>query len=107
LNRVSISFRIAVLSATVWRDVVLLRVRRDYDERHAKLTLHVEGQLIPEGLLVTVPVPVPARLTLNTGELLKVAVTCWLVVSVTAQVGVMPLQPPVHPTKYEFAADCL
>src|SRR5215471_6663008 len=30
-----------------------------------KVALHVSGQLIPAGLLVTVPLPVPATLTVN------------------------------------------
>ena len=43
---------------------------------------------------MTVPVPVPARMTLNAGEELKVAVTFWLELSVNVQVGLMPAQPP-------------
>jgi hypothetical protein len=73
----------------------------------AKLALQVGAQLIPEGLLEIVPVPVPARLTVSTGAFwlaLKVAVTCWLAPSVRLQVGLLPLQPPVHPVKEEFAA---
>ncbi len=34
---------------------------------------------------------------------LNVAVTCWLVFIVNAQVGLLPLHPPVHPAKDEFA----
>jgi hypothetical protein len=71
-----------------------------------KLALHVVGQLIPEGLLETLPVPVPARLTVNTGAdwvALKVAVTCWLALSVTVQVEPLPLHAPPHPAKDELA----
>jgi hypothetical protein len=35
---------------------------------------------------------------------LKVAVTCWLVLRVNAQDGLFPLQAPVHPAKLDFAA---
>ena len=68
-----------------------------------KFQLQIDPQLIPAGLLVTVPVPVPARITLSSGPL-KVAVTCWLAVSVTTQVELVPLQPPpLHPPKVELA----
>jgi hypothetical protein len=66
----------------------------------------VGPQLIPEGLLETVPVPVPAAFTVSTAAfaiVLKLAVTCWLALSVNAQAGLLPLQPPVHPAKDEFA----
>jgi hypothetical protein len=73
----------------------------------AKLALQVGAQLIPDGLLATVPMPVPARISVSTGALwvvLKLAVTCWLAVSVNMQVGLVPLQPPVvHPANVEFA----
>jgi hypothetical protein len=71
-----------------------------------KLALQFVGQLIPEGLLVTVPVPFPARPTLNIGALAaaKVTVTCWLALSVTVQVELLPLHAPVHPTKDELVA---
>jgi hypothetical protein len=73
----------------------------------AKLALQVGPQLIPEGLLVTVPVPLPPTVTDRTAwATLKVAVTCWLVVSVKVQVGaLMALQePPLQPAKDEFEA---
>jgi hypothetical protein len=34
---------------------------------------------------------------------LKLAVTFWLALSVSVQVALLPLQPPVHPAKDEFA----
>ena len=72
----------------------------------AKLALQVAPQLIPAGLLAIEPVPVPARLTVSTlvpGLALKVAVTCWLALSVNVQEGLLPLQAPAHPVKVEFA----
>jgi hypothetical protein len=65
--------------------------------------LQVGAQLMPVGVLVTLPVPVPVRLTLKTGNRLKVAVTELLAFKVTEQPP-EPLHPlPVQPTKYEFA----
>jgi hypothetical protein len=64
-------------------------------------------QLIPEGLLETAPVPLPARNTVNTGALwirLKVALTSWLALSVSVQVELVPLHGPVHPAKVELVA---
>jgi hypothetical protein len=68
-----------------------------------KLALQFGGQLIPPGLLVTEPVPVPARITVNTGERLKVAVTCRFAFIVTMQVGPLLQLPPVQPAKDEFS----
>jgi hypothetical protein len=71
-----------------------------------KLALHVVPQLMPAGLLVTEPVPVPARVTLRTGAAprrLNVAVTEVLLFSVTAQT-VIPLQVPDQPAKIEPTA---
>jgi hypothetical protein len=71
-----------------------------------KLALQVGAQPIPEGVLATAPVPVPARLTVSSTAFwiaLKFAVTCWLALSITLQVELLPLQLPDHPAKEEFA----
>jgi hypothetical protein len=71
-----------------------------------KGALQVVPQLMPEGVLVTVPVPVPERVTPSVGVLwttLKVAVTVSLALSVTVQVVPAPLQPPPdQPTNAEL-----
>jgi hypothetical protein len=66
-----------------------------------KLALHVDPQLIPEGELVTVPCPVPLRLTDKIGKSLNVAVTDSLLVNVIAQVP-EPVHAPDHPAKKEL-----
>jgi len=70
----------------------------------AKLALQVCPQLIPEGLLVTLPVPVPLRATVSAGvvEELKLAITEVFCVSITLQAPV-PVQAPDHPANTEFA----
>ncbi len=65
---------------------------------------HVAPQLMPAGLPLTVPEPVPPFVTDNvTGTRLKVAVTDVAALTVTAQVPV-PEQAPLQPAKEEPAA---
>src|SRR5678815_1959624 len=57
---------------------------------------HVAPQSIPGGLLVTVPTPAPAGVTVRVnvfGGAVKVAVTVWSAFIVTVHAPV-PLQPP-------------
>src|SRR5262245_41185767 len=66
--------------------------------------LHVAPQTIPAGLLVTVPIPAPAGVTVRvnvfTGAV-KLAVTVWSAFIVTVHEPV-PLQPPpLHPVNVE------
>jgi hypothetical protein len=71
----------------------------------AKLAEHVAPQLIPAGELLTVPLPVPALVTVSEKvvEALKVAVTVVAAFSVTVHVPV-PEQGPLQPAKVEPAA---
>jgi len=55
---------------------------------------------MPEGLLATLPLPVPPKVTASTGEVLKLAITEIFCVNVTLQTPV-PLQAPDHPAKKE------
>jgi hypothetical protein len=61
-----------------------------------KLAEHVVGQLMPAGLLVTVPVPAPSKLTVKSG--LKLAETLAGVVTRRLQV-LLPEQLPLQPAK--------
>jgi hypothetical protein len=62
-------------------------------------------QVIPLGLLVTVPLPTPALVTVRVrGILLKVAVTDVLAFTVSIQTPVPVQPPPLQPVKSESAA---
>jgi hypothetical protein len=59
--------------------------------------LHVAPQLIPAGLLVTVPLPLPVFVTVRVYNCVKLALTACAALIVTTQVPV-PLHPaPLHP----------
>ncbi len=66
----------------------------------------VGPQLIPAGLLVTVPLPLPALVTVRVNPIVKVkvAVTDLLASMRTVQVVAVPLQAPLQPVKVEPAA---
>ena len=68
-----------------------------------KLPLHVLGQVMPAGLLVTVPVPVPA---LCTERMIGAAVILKVAIAVTVALGAslhedVPVQAPDHPANVE------
>ena len=67
-----------------------------------KEPVHVPGQLIPAGLLVTVPVPTMVTETVAETAV-NVAVTAWLLVRVTAHVPVPEHPAPLQLVKVEFA----
>src|SRR3989441_9625910 len=71
----------------------------------AKLAVHVAPQVIPAGALVTVPLPVPALLTVSAAVgRLKVAVTVVAAERVIVHDPVPEQPPPVQPLKVEPAA---
>src|SRR5437899_10218761 len=70
----------------------------------AKLAEQVAPQLIPAGALVTVPLPVPAGVTVRVKLCrVKVAVTVVAAESVTVQAPVPEQPPPLQPVKVEPA----
>jgi hypothetical protein len=64
----------------------------------AKLAVQVDPQLMPAGVLVTDPEPVPLSWTLSAGVAANLAVTMLLAVRVTVQ-DAMPEQAPPQPEK--------
>jgi hypothetical protein len=67
-----------------------------------KLAAHVVGQLIPAGLLVTTPVPLPAVVTVSDSLVaLNVALTFSAAAMVRVQAAV-PEHAPLHPEKTEL-----
>src|SRR5258705_12143977 len=68
-----------------------------------KLAAHVAPQLMPAGLLVTVPEPAPAGETVRAKVGAKVAVTPVAAASVTVQDPVPVQPPPLQPVKAELA----
>ena len=60
--------------------------------------MQVPGQLIPAGLLVTVPVPLPDVVTVNAAPVVNAAATLSAAVMVRLQVDV-PEHAPLQPAK--------
>src|SRR5206468_6756942 len=69
----------------------------------AKLAEQVAPQLSPAGLLVTVPLPVPALLTVRAKVGVKVAVTVVAAETVTTHAPAPLHPPPLQPVKVELA----
>jgi hypothetical protein len=63
-----------------------------------KLALQVCPQSIPDGLLVTLPTPLPSKATASTGSVSKLAVAATFFVNVIWQTPT-PLHAPDHPPK--------
>jgi hypothetical protein len=82
---------------------VLLRVTTVPDAKGAE---QVAPQLMPAGVEVTVPVPVPAFTTVRVWLSLKVAATDLAALMVTVQAPV-PVQAPLHPVNTDPAAAVL
>src|SRR5438445_266287 len=70
----------------------------------AKLAAQVAPQVMPAGLLVTVPAPVPALETVSVKVGVKVAVTVVAAEIVAVQAPVPEQPPPLQPLKIEPAA---
>src|SRR2546428_1571498 len=70
--------------------------------RLAWLPLRLVPNVIPAGVLVTVPLPVPAVLTVRVVLWSKVAVTAVSLVRVTVQAPVPEHPPPLQPVKINW-----
>src|SRR5438552_4135686 len=69
--------------------------------RLATLAIQLAPHVIPAGVLVTVPLPVPALLTVRATVGVKVAVTVVAAVRVTLHTPVPVQPPPLQPVKTE------
>ena len=79
------------------------RGQRD-DRAFVERAEQVAPQLMPAGVLVTEPEPVPAFVTVSVCVAVKVAVTDWSALIVTMQVPVPEQPPPLQPVNAEPAA---
>jgi hypothetical protein len=78
---------------------VSLSVTTVFGAKFAEQTAVVDfEQLIPAGVLVTVPVPPPASVTVSPRPVVKLAETVVAADSVTVHV-LVPVQTPLHPPK--------
>ncbi len=84
-------------------DPALARAVRSTLVPEVKVAEQVAPQLIPAGLLVTVPEPAPCGVTVSENCGLKVAVTFWAELMVTLQAPV-PEHAPPQPLNTEPAA---
>jgi len=66
-----------------------------------KVAVHFPGQSIPAGVLIILPCVVPMLSTVSEAAAVKVAVTDVAAFKEMLQLGLMPLQPPDHPTNLE------
>jgi hypothetical protein len=70
----------------------------------ATLNEQVAPQVMPAGVLVTVPLPVPEAATVSSALTVKTAVALRSSVIASVQVAAVPLQAPVQPVNVEPAA---
>ena len=102
----AVGARMHVLAFDPYYTRTPLRGVLGYVESRSKAThAQLAPQLMPTGVLVTVPLPAPALLTVSVnGWSENVAVTVAAAVTVTAHVPVPVHPPPLQPVKVDPAA---